>query len=72
MLVAASKQFPLLMVGEFGLGGIPTDVEQFWPYRSPGQGERTGGADRASNGERGCDRYHVSPAKGRGLGEDGR
>ena len=46
MLVAASKQFPLLMVGEFGLGGIPTAVGQFSPYRSPGQSERTRGADR--------------------------
>ena len=46
MLVAASKQFPLLMVGEFGLGGIPTVVGQFSPYRSPGQSERTRGADR--------------------------
>ena len=41
-----SKQFPLLMVGEFGLGGIPTAVGQFSPYHSPGQSERTRGADR--------------------------
>jgi len=29
MLVAAQKQFSLVMVGEFGLGGFPTDVGQF-------------------------------------------
>jgi hypothetical protein len=41
MLVAASKQFPFLMVREFGFGGIPTDVGQFSAYRSPGHSERT-------------------------------
>ena len=55
-LVAASKQVPFLMVGEFGLGGIPTAVGQFSPYRSPGHSERTRRADRASKGERGGDR----------------
>src|SRR2546429_5071056 len=29
MSLAASKQLPLLIVGEFGLGGIPTAVGQF-------------------------------------------
>ncbi len=56
MLVAASKQGPLLVVGEFGLGGIPTAVGQFSPYRSPGHSERTRGADGASKGERGGER----------------
>ncbi len=56
MLVTASKQVPLLMVGEFGLGGIPTAVGQFSPYRSPGHSERTSGADRGSKGKRGGDR----------------
>ena len=40
-LSATSEQFPLLIVGEFGLGGIPTDVGRFSPYRSPGHSERT-------------------------------
>lgn len=56
MVVAASKQSPLLMVGEFGLGSIPTDVAQFSPYRSPGHNERARGAGRARNAERGGDR----------------
>ena len=72
MLVAVSKQVPLLMVGEFGLGGIPTAVGQFSPYRSPGQSERTTGADGASKRERGGDRQHLSPAKGHGIGPEGR
>jgi hypothetical protein len=72
MLVAASKQIPLLMVGEFGLGGIPTTVRQFSPYGSPGHSERTSGADGASKRERGGDRQHLSPAKGHGVGPEGR
>ena len=56
MLVAVSKQFPLLMVGEGGLGSLSTAVEQISPYRSPGHSERTRRADRASKGERGGDR----------------
>jgi len=51
MCVAASKQFPLLMVGESGRGGIPTLVGQFSHSRSPGQSERARGGDRASNGK---------------------
>jgi hypothetical protein len=46
MLAAAAKRFPLLMVSEFGLGGIPTTVGQFSPFRSPGHSERTSRADR--------------------------
>lgn len=39
---------------------------------SPGQSERTRGTDRGSKGERGRDRQHVSPAKRRGFGPEGR
>src|SRR6185437_12441764 len=70
-VVTASKQISLLIVGEFGLGGIPRDVAQFLPQRSPGHCERTSGADGAGKGEGGGDRQHVCPAKGRGLGEEG-
>src|SRR5882762_7534012 len=72
MLVAASKQFPLLIVGEFGLGGIPTAVGQFSPYRSPGQSERTRGGNGGSKGERGADRKHLTPAKRCAPDEEGR
>jgi hypothetical protein len=71
-LVAASNQFPLLEVGQFGVGGIPPDVGQFSPYRSPGQSERTRGTHRASSGDRWDYHQHVSPAKRCGPGEDGR
>src|SRR5258705_13985001 len=70
MSVGASKQFPLLVVGEFGLGGIPAAGGQFSPYRSPGHGERTRGADRGGEDQRGGERQHISPTKGRGLGEE--
>ena len=70
MSVAASKQVPLPMVGEFGLGGTLTAVGQFSPYRSPGHSERTRGADGASKRERGGDGQHLSPAKGHGIGPD--
>src|SRR5690348_3764829 len=72
LLGAAPKQFLLLMVGELDLGGIPTPVGQFLPYRSPSYSERASGADPASQRQRGGERQHISPAKGRGLGEDGR
>src|SRR5207247_8810693 len=72
MLAAASKQFPLLIVGECGLGGIPTAVGQFSPYRSPGQSERTRGGNGRSKGERGADRQHLTPAKGCAPDEEGR
>jgi hypothetical protein len=72
MLVPASKQFPLLIVGEFGLGGIPTAVGQFSPYRSPGQSERTRGGNGGSKGERGADRQHLTPAKRCAPDEEGR
>src|SRR6266478_2729728 len=69
MLVAASTQVPLLMVGEFGLGGIPTAVGQFSPYRSPGHSERTRGAGSASKRERGgdCQRPSSASAFSRGA-----
>src|ERR671927_617222 len=60
------------MLGEFGLGGLPTAVGQFSPYRSPGHSERTSRADGASKGERGGDGQHLSPAKGRASDEEGR
>jgi hypothetical protein len=72
MLVAAPRQLPILMVGEFGSGDIPTAFGQFSASRSPGQSERTRGAHRACNGERRGERQHVSPAKGHGPGEEGR
>src|SRR5690242_1617772 len=72
MGVAASKQFPLLTICEFGLGGIPTGVGQFSPYRSSRQSERTGGASGARNSERRGDRQHLTPAKGRASDEKGR
>jgi len=43
MLVAASKCFPLLTLGEFDLGGTPTAARQFLPRRSPCHSERTSG-----------------------------
>jgi len=60
------------MVGEFGLGGIPTDVGQFSPDRSPRHSERTRGAGGASKGERSGDRQHLTPAEGRASDEEGR
>jgi hypothetical protein len=65
--VAASKQFALLMVGKFSLGGILAGVGQFSPYRSPGHSQRTRGTDGANKRERGGDCQHLSPAKGHGI-----
>ena len=60
------------MVDELGLGGIPRDVGQFSPYRSPGHSERTRRAGGACKGERSGDRQHLTPGKGRASDEEGR
>jgi len=45
MSITASKQLPRLTAVELDLGGIPADVGQFLPERSPSHRERTRGAE---------------------------
>src|SRR5262245_48700507 len=58
------EQFLLLTLGERALRVVPTAVEQFAPYRSPGQSERARGAGGACDGEHCGDRQHLTRAKG--------
>jgi len=47
MSVTASEQFPLFVLGKFGLGRIPTGAGEFSPFSPSGHGQRTSRADRA-------------------------
>src|SRR6059036_825952 len=74
MSVTASEQFPLFVLGRFGLGRILTGAGEFSPFSPSGQGQRTSSADRARHGERGTEQEELSPhgcsSKGRADDED--
>jgi hypothetical protein len=74
MSVTASEQFPLFVLGKFGLSRIPTGAGEFSPFSAPGQCQRTSSADRARHGERGTEHEELSPqarsSKGRAEDED--
>jgi cytochrome P450 len=53
-------------------GGLKSGIDSATAVRSPGHSERTRCAGRARNDERGGERCHVSPSKGRGLDEEDR
>jgi len=74
MSVTASEQFPLFVLGKFGLGRIPTGAGEFSPFSPSGHGQRTSRADRARHGEHGTQHQDLSPqglpSKGRADDED--
>ena len=69
MSVTVFEQFPLFVLGKFGLGRFPTGAGEFSPFSPSGQGQRTSSADRARRGERGTEHQelspHARPSKGR-------
>jgi hypothetical protein len=70
--VTASQQFPLFVLGKFGLGRIPTGVAEFSPLPPSRHGQRTSSADRARHGEGGAKHQKLSPdaLPSKGCGDD--
>src|SRR5438874_11861609 len=61
MSVTASEQFPLFVLGKFGLRRMPTVGAEFSPFSASGYGQRTSRADRARHGEGRSEHQELSP-----------